>query len=109
MLPLKVTLSVLVVFAQLSEKDMITKEDYGVGMKRLFDILNMADILQVMATEPFLAAAPSFNELDDIQFITIWNDQVKTHIQTFNDRLLELQTLPLFREVAPPNYPEPNL
>ena len=47
-------------FVLLSEKDMITKEDYGIGMKRLFDILNMADMLQVMATEPFLAAAKSF-------------------------------------------------
>ena len=94
-------------YVQLSEEDMITKEDYGFGMKKLFDVLNMADMLQVMATEPFLAAAKSFNELDDIQFMTIWNDQVKAHVQTFNDRLLELQTLPLFREVQPPQYPDP--
>jgi len=91
---------------------MIQKEDFMIGMKRLNEVLNMADQVQPLIMQRCMEEAKSFEEMDAVQFMVLWNDLVKL-LQPFNDKLLELQTVAMFRELQPPsnsaNYPEPNL
>ena len=44
--------------------------------------------------------------MDSVQFLVLWND-IKKLLEPVNDKLLELQTVSMFRELQPPNYPDP--
>ena len=106
MLPLKVTLNVLVEFVQLSEEDMIQKEDFMIGMRRLNEVLNLADEIQPVIMKRCMEAAEDFDSMDAVQFVVLWND-IKKMLTPVNDKLLELQTVSMFRELQPPEYPDP--
>ena len=111
MLPLKVNLNVPVVFVQLSEEKMIQKEDFMLGMKRLNEVLNMADEVQPLIMKRCMEAATDFETMDPVQFVVLWKD-ISKMLRPMNDKMLELQTVSMFRELQPegnPNYPEPSL
>jgi len=84
---------------------MITKEDFMIGMKRLNEVLNLADDVQPMVMKRCLEAAESFEVMDPVQFVVLWRD-IEKMLQPVNDKLLELQTIPMFRELQPPGNPE---
>ena len=84
---------------------MITKEDFMLGMRRLNEVLNLADDVQPMVMKRCLEAAESFEVMDPVQFVVLWRD-IEKMLQPVNDKLLELQTIPMFRELQPPGNPE---
>jgi len=84
---------------------MITKEDFMIGMKRLNEVLNLADDVQPMVMKRCLEAAESFEVMDPVQFVVLWRD-IEKMLQPVNDKLLELQTIPMFRELQPTGNPE---
>jgi hypothetical protein len=84
---------------------MITKEDFMLGMRRLNEVLNLADEVQPMVMKRCLEAAESFEVMDPVQFVVLWKDLEKM-LQPMNDKMLELQTIPMFRELQPPGNPE---
>ena len=84
---------------------MIDKQDFMLGMKRLNEVLNMADQVQPLIMQRCMEEAKSFEEMDAVQFMVLWNDLVKL-LQPLNDKFLEIQTLPMFRELQPPGNPE---
>ena len=47
----------------------------------------------------------SFDVMDSVQFLILWSDLQKM-LQPMNDKMLELQTIPMFRELQPPGNPE---
>jgi len=102
---LKVTLSVLVVFVQLSEENMIEKQDFMLGMRRLNEVLNMADEVQPLIMKRCMEAAEDFDSMDPVQFVVLWKDIAKM-LRPINDKLLELQTVSMFRELQPEGNPE---
>lgn len=71
-----------------------------IGMKRLNDVLNTADQIQPLIMQRCMEEAKSFEEMDPLQFVVLWQDLVKI-LQPFNDKLLELQTVSMFRELQP--------
>jgi len=79
---------------------MIQKEDFMIGMKRLNDVLNTADQIQPLIMQRCMEEVKSFEEMDPLQFVVLWQDLVKI-LQPFNDKLLELQTVSMFRELQP--------
>ena len=88
------------------EKDMIDKQDFMLGMRRLNEVLNMADEVQPIIMKRCMEAAADFDSMDSVQFVVLWND-IKKLLEPVNDKLLELQTASMFRELQPPNYPDP--
>jgi hypothetical protein len=84
---------------------MITKDDFMLGMRRLNEVLNLADDVQPMVMKRCLEAAESFEVMDPVQFVVLWRD-IEKMLQPVNDKLLELQTIPMFRELQPPGNPE---
>jgi hypothetical protein len=84
---------------------MIQKEDFMIGMKRLNEVLNMADQVQPLIMQRCMEEAKSFEEMDAVQFMVLWNDLVKM-LQPLNDKFLELQTVSMFRELQPKGNPE---
>ena len=88
------------------EKDMIDKQDFMLGMRRLNEVLNMADEVQPIIMKRCMEAAEDFDSMDSVQFVVLWND-IKKLLEPVNDKLLELQTVSMFRELQPPNYPDP--
>ena len=107
MLRLKVTSNAQVEFAPLSkEKDMIDKQEFMFGMQRLNEVLNLADEVQPIIMKRCMEAAEDFDSMDSVQFLVLWND-IKKLLEPVNDKLLELQTVSMFRELQPPNYPDP--
>ena len=84
---------------------MIDKQDFMLGMKRLNEVLNMADQVQPLIMQRCMEEAKSFEEMDAVQFMVLWNDLVIL-LQPLNDKFLEIQTLPMFRELQPPGNPE---
>ena len=52
-----------------------------------------------------MEAAESFDVMDSVQFLILWSDLQKM-LQPMNDKMLELQTIPMFRELQPPGNPE---
>jgi hypothetical protein len=84
---------------------MITKDDFMLGMRRLNEVLNLADEVQPMVMKRCLEAAESFEVMDPVQFVVLWRD-IEKMLQPVNDKLLELQTIPMFRELQPPGNPE---
>lgn len=88
------------------EKDMIDKQDFMSGMRRLNEVLNMADEVQPIIMKRCMEAAEDFDSMDSVQFVVLWND-IKKLLEPVNDKLLELQTVSMFRELQPPNYPDP--
>jgi hypothetical protein len=91
---------------------MVTTDDVFTGMKRLNEVLNMADAIQAPIMNRCMEVGESLASLDPIQAMSLTQDIIKI-LQPLNDKLLELQTVALFREMQPPgnpaNYPEPNL
>ena len=79
---------------------MIQKEDFMIGMKRLNDVLNTADQIQPLIMQRCMEEVKSFEDMDPLQFVVLWQDLVKI-LQPFNDKLLELQTVAMFRELQP--------
>jgi hypothetical protein len=79
---------------------MIQKEDFMIGMKRLNDVLNTADQIQPLIMQRCMEEVKSFEDMDPLQFVVLWQDLVKI-LQPFNDKLLELQTVSMFRELQP--------
>jgi len=107
MLRLKVTSNAQVEFVQLNkEKDMIDKQEFMFGMQRLNEVLNLADEVQPLVMKRCMEGAASFDEMDPLEFIVLWND-IKKMLTPINDKMLELQTISMFRELQPPNYPDP--
>jgi hypothetical protein len=58
-----------------------------------------------MVMKRCLEAAESFEVMDPVQFVVLWRD-IEKMLQPVNDKLLELQTIPMFRELQPPGNPE---
>lgn len=83
---------------------MIDKQDFMIGMKRLNEVLNMADQVQPLIMQRCMEEAKSFEEMDAVQFMVLWNDLVKM-LQPLNDKFLELQTVSMFRELQPKEHP----
>ena len=79
---------------------MIEKQDFMIGMKRLNEVLNMADQVQPLIMQRCMEEAKSFEEMDPVQFMVLWKDLVKL-LQPLNDKFLELQTVSMFRELQP--------
>jgi len=84
---------------------MITKDDFMLGMKRLNEVLNLADDIQPLVMKRCMEAAESFDVMDSVQFLILWSDLQKM-LQPMNDKMLELQTIPMFRELQPPGNSE---
>ena len=90
---------------------MIQKEDFMLGMKRLNEVLNMADEVQPLIMKRCMETAEDFDSMDPIQFVILWKDVAKM-LRPINDKMLELQTVSMFRELQPEgnpdNYPDPD-
>ena len=84
---------------------MITKDDFMFGMKRLNEVLNLADEIQPIVMKRCMEAAESFEMMDPVQFVVLWKDLQKM-LQPMNDKMLELQTVAMFRELQPEGNPE---
>ena len=92
-------------YVQLSEEDMINKDDFMVGMKRLNEVLNMADEVQPLVMKRCMETAQDFESMDPIQFVVLWQDIAKL-LRPINDKMLQLQTVAMFRELQPEGNPE---
>ena len=79
---------------------MINKEDFMSGMKRLNEVLNMADQVQPLVMKRCMEAAKDFDSLDPVQFVVLWQD-ISKMLRPINDKMLELQTIAMFRELQP--------
>lgn len=84
---------------------MITTDDVFSGMKRLNEVLNMADAVQAPIMHRCMEAGESLANLDPVQAMMLTQDIIKL-LQPLNDKLLELQTVALFREMQPPGNPD---
>jgi hypothetical protein len=84
---------------------MIDKQDFMLGMRRLNEVLNMADEVQPLIMKRCMEAAADFESMDSVQFVVLWND-IKKMLEPINDKMLELQTVAMFRELQPPCNPE---
>jgi hypothetical protein len=85
---------------------MIDKQDFMLGMRRLNEVLNLADEVQPVIMKRCMEAAEDFDSMDPVQFVVLWKD-IKKMLTPINDKLLELQTVSMFRELQPPEYPDP--
>jgi len=90
---------------------MIDKQEFMLGMKRLNEVLNMADEVQPLIMKRCMETAQDFDSMDPIQFVVLWKD-VSKMLRPINDKLLQLQTVSMFRELQPEgnpdNYPDPD-
>jgi hypothetical protein len=84
---------------------MIDKQDFMLGMRRLNEVLNMADEVQPLIMKRCMEAAADFESMDSVQFLVLWND-IKKMLEPVNDKMLELQTVAMFRELQPVGNPE---
>jgi len=84
---------------------MIQKDDFMLGMKRLNEVLNLADEVQPLIMKRCMEAATDFESMDPLQFVVLWQD-IKKMLTPINDRMLELQTISMFRDLQPPGNPE---
>lgn len=70
------------------------------GMKRLNEVLNMADEVQPLVMKRCMETAKDFDSLDPVQFVVLWQDVAKL-LRPINDKMLQLQTVAMFRELQP--------
>lgn len=85
---------------------MIDLNDVFYGMRRLNEVLNLASELQKPVMARCMEAGESIEQVDPVQAMILKQDLLKI-LQPLSDKLLELQTIPLFLEMSPANYPDP--